>query len=294
MPRPQDLPRYQSGKKDKGCLGAEDRVDGVNGVHPAPAPPVPCRMDVIMCVCSEASFPNPLYPSYQSVHDVLREGLSKGTTSNCTWKGLFKVVRLGVEGLGLEPWYSLSFSGPSLRPQVYYYMGVDAMRELLAVDEAALNQALVFLAKAGELELGDTLPELQLLRGKCLRVQGEDANAAACFKRAVELDDEGSNHTEGFGCLLEALLAQWSQAQLTDGEVGYEVDIWLRHAQSKYPAARLRQELQRVWRGHTEEVLGLARALVAQGRPALVRLLFETMEHEGEDVGGPCKSRASS
>ena len=188
---------------------------------------------------------------------------------------------------------------PSLRTyldisQVYYYMGVDAMRELLAVDEAALNQALVFLAKAGELELGDTLPELQLLRGKCLRVQGEDANAAACFKRAVELDDEGSSHTEGFGCLLEALLAQWSQAQLSDGEVGYEVDVWLRHAQGKYPAARLRQELQRVWRGHTEEVLGLARALVAQGRPALVRLLFETMEHEGEDAGGSGKSRVSS
>ncbi|XP_014405239.1 PREDICTED: tetratricopeptide repeat protein 22, partial [Myotis brandtii] len=39
--------------------------------------------------------------------------------------------------------------------QVYYYMGVDAMQELLAVDEAALNQALVFLAKAGELELGE-------------------------------------------------------------------------------------------------------------------------------------------
>ncbi|XP_028746096.1 tetratricopeptide repeat protein 22 [Peromyscus leucopus] len=165
--------------------------------------------------------------------------------------------------------------------QVYYYMGVDAMRELLAVDETALNQALVFLAKAGELELGDTLPELQLLRGKCLRVQGEDANAAACFKRAVELDDTGSSHTEGFGFLLEALLAQWSQAQLSDGEVGCEVDVWLCHAQSKYPVARLRQELQRVWRGHTDEVLGLARALVAQGRPALVRLLFETMEHEG-------------
>ncbi|XP_075802458.1 tetratricopeptide repeat protein 22 [Microtus pennsylvanicus] len=178
--------------------------------------------------------------------------------------------------------------------QVYYYMGVDAMRELLAVDEAALNQALVFLAKAGELELGATLPELQLLRGKCLRVQGEDANAAACFKRAVELDDRGSSHTESFGCLLEALLAQWSQAQLSDGEVGCEVDIWLCHARSKYPAARLRQELQRVWRGHTDEVLGLAGALVAQGRPALVRLLFETMEHEGEDAGGPCKNRASS
>ncbi|XP_054940574.1 tetratricopeptide repeat protein 22 isoform X2 [Physeter macrocephalus] len=169
--------------------------------------------------------------------------------------------------------------------QVYYYMGVDAVQELMAVDEAALNQALVFLSKAGESELGATLPELQLLRGKCLRIKGEEANAAACFKRAMELDDAGSSHTEGFGCLLEALLAQWSQAQLSDGELGSEVDAWLRCAQDKYPAARLRQELQRVWRGHTGEVLGLARALVAQGRPALVRLLFETMEREGKDAG---------
>ncbi|KAM9687360.1 tetratricopeptide repeat protein 22 [Trichechus inunguis] len=169
--------------------------------------------------------------------------------------------------------------------QVYYYMGVDAVQELMAVDEAALNQALVFLAKAGESELGATLPELQLLRGKCLRIKGEEANAAACFKRTVELDDAGSSHTEGFGCLLEVLLAQWSQAQLSDGELGHEVDAWLLRAQGKYPAVCLRQELQRVWRGHTDEVLGLARALVAQGRLTLVRLLFETMELEGEGAG---------
>ncbi|XP_055978399.1 tetratricopeptide repeat protein 22 isoform X1 [Sorex fumeus] len=178
--------------------------------------------------------------------------------------------------------------------QVYYYMGVDAMQELLAVDEEALNQALVFLAKAGESELGAALPELQLLRGKCLRIKGEEANAAACFKRAVELDDAGSSHTEGFGCLLEALLAQWGQAQLSDGELGREVDAWLRRAQAKYPAPRLRQELQRVWRGHTAEVLGLARTLVAQGRPALVRLLFETMELESEGAGTPRGHRAFS
>lgn len=169
--------------------------------------------------------------------------------------------------------------------QVYYYMGVDAVQELLAVDESALNEALVFLAKASESELGAMLPELQLLRGKCLRIKGEEANAAACFKRAVELDDAGSSHTEGFGCLLEALLAQWSQGQLSDGELGREVDAWLRCAQGKYPAARLHQELQRVWRGHTDEVLGLARALVAQGRLALVRLLFETMERDSEGTG---------
>lgn len=178
--------------------------------------------------------------------------------------------------------------------QVHYYMGVDAVQELLAVDEEALNQALVFLAKAGESELGATLPELQLLRGKCLRIKGEEANAAACFKRAVELDDAGSSHTEGFGCLLEALLAQWSQAQLSDSELGREVDKWLRCAQGKYPEARLRQELQRVWRGYTGEVLGLARTLVAQGRLALVRLLFETMERDSEGTGTPRSHREFS
>ncbi|XP_049630728.1 tetratricopeptide repeat protein 22 [Suncus etruscus] len=178
--------------------------------------------------------------------------------------------------------------------QVYYYMGVDALQELLAVDEAALNKALVFLAKASESELGATLPELQLLRGKCLRIKGEEANAAACFKRVVELDDAGSCHTEGFGCLLEALLAQWSQAQLSDSELGHEVDSWLRCAQAKYPASCLRQELQRVWRGHTDEVLGLARTLMTQGRSALVRLLFETMELEREGAGTPRGHRAFS
>ncbi|XP_023558469.1 tetratricopeptide repeat protein 22 isoform X2 [Octodon degus] len=179
----------------------------------------------------------------------------------------------------------LNWQAYCTRAKVYYYMGVDAVQELLAVDEAALNQALVFLAKAGESELGDALPELQLLRGKCLRIKGEDANAAACFKRAVELDDAGSSRPEGFGCLLESLLTQWSQAQLSDGELGREVDTWLRCAQGKYPAASLRQELQRLWRGHTDEVLGLARALVDQGRLALVRLLFETMEQEGDCAG---------
>nr|XP_044995307.1 tetratricopeptide repeat protein 22 [Jaculus jaculus] len=162
--------------------------------------------------------------------------------------------------------------------QVYYYMGVDAMRELLAVDEAALDQALVFLAKAQETEVGAALPELQLLRGKCLRVRGEEAGAAACFQRAVELDDAGSRRAEGFGCLLEALLAQWGQARLSDAELARQVDAWLRRAQGKYPAVHLRRELRRVCRGHTREVLGLAGALVGEGRPALVRLLLDTMD----------------
>ncbi|XP_020832571.2 tetratricopeptide repeat protein 22 [Phascolarctos cinereus] len=161
--------------------------------------------------------------------------------------------------------------------QVYYYMGVDAVQELLAVDESALNKALVFFAKAMESDVGETLPEIQLLRGKCLRIKGEEPNAVECFKRAIELDESGSRHTEGFRCLLETLLALLSQARLSASELGREVELWVRKAEGKYPAARVRQELQRVYRSHTAEVVALSKAMVSQGRLQLVRLLFDTM-----------------
>ncbi|XP_068949034.1 tetratricopeptide repeat protein 22-like [Petaurus breviceps papuanus] len=161
--------------------------------------------------------------------------------------------------------------------QVYYYMGVDAVKELLAVDESALNKALVFFSKAMESDMGETLPEIQLLRGKCLRIKGEEPNAAECFKRAIELDESGSRHTEGFRCLLETLLALLGQARLSASELGREVDLWVRKAEGKYPAERVRQELQRVYRSYTAEVVALSKVLVAQGRLQLVRLLFDSM-----------------
>ncbi|XP_074077449.1 tetratricopeptide repeat protein 22 [Macrotis lagotis] len=161
--------------------------------------------------------------------------------------------------------------------QVYYYMGVDAVQELLAVDESALNKALVFFAKAMESDVGETLPEIQLLRGKCLRIKGEEPNAVECFKRAIELDESGSRHTEGFRCLLETLLVLLGQARLSPSELGLEVDLWVRKAEDKYPAERVKQELQRVYRSHTAEVVALSKALVAQGRLQLVRLLFDSM-----------------
>lgn len=156
-------------------------------------------------------------------------------------------------------------------------MGVDAVKELLAVDESALNKALVFFAKAMESDMGETLPEIHLLRGKCLRIKGEEPNAVECFKRAIELDESGSRHTEGFRCLLETLLALLGQARLSASELGQEVDMWVRKAERKYPAELVRQELQRVYRSHPAEVVVLSKAMVAQGRLQLVRLLFDSM-----------------
>ena len=50
-------------------------------------------------------------------------------------------------------------------------MGVDAIKESFVVSEDHVNKALIYFAKALDFEIGEKLPELQLLRGKCLRVK---------------------------------------------------------------------------------------------------------------------------
>ncbi|XP_054835089.1 tetratricopeptide repeat protein 22 isoform X2 [Eublepharis macularius] len=162
--------------------------------------------------------------------------------------------------------------------QVYYYMGVDAMQELFLVDENALNTALVFFAKAMELDLGNVLPEIQLLRGKCLRIKNEELNAIKCFKHAIELDDVGSVCTESFRCLMETLLNLFSQKRMNTEMLMQEVELWVKKAEEKYPKQRLQLELKLVCRHYTAEVLELSKAMVARGKTELVKLLFETMK----------------
>uniref|UniRef100_A0A1A8FBM5 Tetratricopeptide repeat domain 22 n=2 Tax=Nothobranchius korthausae TaxID=1143690 RepID=A0A1A8FBM5_9TELE len=95
--------------------------------------------------------------------------------------------------------------------QVYYYMGVDALQESLLVDESSINSALVSLSHALQFELGDSLPDLHVLRGRCLLLKGEELNAAACFKQAVELERPGSTDTTALRCLLQTLLVLFMQ-----------------------------------------------------------------------------------
>ncbi|KAF7244391.1 Tetratricopeptide repeat protein 22 [Varanus komodoensis] len=162
--------------------------------------------------------------------------------------------------------------------QVYYYMGVDAMQELLVVDENALNSALMFFAKAMELDLGNVLPELQLLKGKCLRIKNEELGAIECFKQAIELDGVGSVSTESFRCLMEMLLTLFSQEKINMEMLMKEVELWVKKAEDKYPRQRLQQELRLVCRHHTAEVLELSKAMVTGGKTKLVKLLLETMK----------------
>ncbi|KAG7487741.1 hypothetical protein MATL_G00026690 [Megalops atlanticus] len=162
--------------------------------------------------------------------------------------------------------------------QVYYYMGVDALQESLLVDEGAVNAALVSLAQALQCELGDSLPELQLLRGRCLLLKGEEQNAADCFKRALHLEPPGSRDTAALRCLLETLLALFSQSGADPGPAISQLETWVRRAGEKYPHETVQAELKSLCREHTAEVTELSRALVRLGRTDLVRLLLETVQ----------------
>ncbi|XP_067892480.1 tetratricopeptide repeat protein 22 [Heterodontus francisci] len=164
--------------------------------------------------------------------------------------------------------------------QVCYYMGVDAVQELQLVDESALNSALVFFAKAMEYDLGDTLPEIQLLRGKCLQVKGEEHNAVECFKQAIELDDVGSQYSECFRCLIESLLSLFIQGKSNEEMVIHEVEVWVEKAEAKYRMERVRQELRSICQNHMPKILKLSRAMIIAGKLQLVKLLLETMNPE--------------
>ena len=50
-------------------------------------------------------------------------------------------------------------------------MGVDAIKESFVINDDYVNKSLNYFSKALNCEMGKTLPELQLLRGKCMRVK---------------------------------------------------------------------------------------------------------------------------
>ncbi|XP_063284214.1 tetratricopeptide repeat protein 22 [Pelobates fuscus] len=162
--------------------------------------------------------------------------------------------------------------------QVCYYMGVDAVQETFQTDENAINNALVCIAKATEFDLGDTLPELQLLKGKCLKVKGEELNALECFKRAIQLDCKGTQGTESFRCLIETLLSLYSQNKMNAKSLIQEVEVSVKEAQGKYTSESVSQELQIVCRNNTADVVELSKLMIGTGKMELVKLLFQSMK----------------
>eukprot|EP00064_Thunnus_orientalis_P003239 superscaffoldBa00000256_g3248 len=161
--------------------------------------------------------------------------------------------------------------------QVYYYMGVDALQESLLVDEGAVNSALVSLSQAIQFELGDTLPDLHVLKGRCLLLKGEEQNAADCFKCAVELERPGSTDTTALRCLLQALLALFVQGGPDPNPAITQLELWVKKAEERYPEDIVKAELRCLYRTHTAEVTELSRALIRTGRLDLVKRLLQTV-----------------
>ncbi|KAG7230547.1 hypothetical protein INR49_025263 [Caranx melampygus] len=161
--------------------------------------------------------------------------------------------------------------------RVYYYMGVDALRESLLVDEGAVNSALVSLSHALQCKLGDSLPDLHVLRGRCLLLKGEEQNAADCFKQAVELERQGSTDTTALRCLLQALLNVFMQGGPDPRPAISQLETWVQKAEERHPKDVVKAELRCLYRTHTEEVTELAKALIRTGRLDLVRRLLDTV-----------------
>lgn len=156
-------------------------------------------------------------------------------------------------------------------------MGVDALQESLLVDEGAVNSALVSLSHALQFELGDSLPDLHMLRGRCLLLKGEEQNASDCFKQAVELERPGGTDTTALRCLLQALLALYLQGGPDSNVVITQLELWVQKAEERYPGDVVKAELRCLYRGHTAEVTELSRGLIRTGRLDLVRRLLDTV-----------------
>ncbi|XP_028300371.1 tetratricopeptide repeat protein 22 [Gouania willdenowi] len=161
--------------------------------------------------------------------------------------------------------------------QVYYYMGVDALQETLLVDESAINSALVSLSHALQFEMSDMLPDLHILRGRCLLLKGEEQNAADCFKMAMELERPGSQDPTALSSLLQSLLVLFIQAGPDPVPAINQLELWVHKAEEKYPQDVVRDELRCLYRTHTEEVTELSRVLIQMGRLELVKRLLDTV-----------------
>ncbi|XP_051987143.1 tetratricopeptide repeat protein 22 [Xyrauchen texanus] len=166
--------------------------------------------------------------------------------------------------------------------QVYYYMGVDALQESLLVDEMAINQALVSLSKALQCPLGSTIPKLQVLRGRCLLLKGEEQNAIECFRQALELEYPSVQDTVTLRCLLQALLVSFTQSGMETGHTITQLEECLKQAEKRYGPNVVQTELKVLCRTHTDEVTELSKELVKKGRLEVVKRLLQSIQPQGK------------
>lgn len=161
-------------------------------------------------------------------------------------------------------------------------MGVDALQETLLVDEMAINQALVSLAKALQCPLGSTISKVQLLRGQCLLLKGEEQNAIDCFRKALELEPLSVQNTVVLRCMLQAILVSFNQYGKDTDHTITQLEECLKEAEKRYGINIVQTELKALCRAHTDEVTELSKDLIRKGKLEVVRKLLKSVKPQGK------------
>lgn len=161
-------------------------------------------------------------------------------------------------------------------------MGVDALQETLLVDEMAINQALVSLAKALQCPLGSTISKVQLLRGRCLLLKGEEQNAIDCFRKALELEPLTVQNTVVLRCMLQAILVSFTQYGKDTDHTIIQLEECLKEAEKRYGTNIVQTELKALCRTHTDEVTELSKDLIRKGKLEVVRKLLKSVKPQGK------------
>jgi len=170
--------------------------------------------------------------------------------------------------------------------QTSYYIGADAISEDIVVDEDSINCALVYFSEALDCPMGKSLPELQILRGKCMKIRGEDDNALECFKQAAVLERKGSTNDVIFKYMINCYFSLFNQCDKSDEEklkeITKEVEQWLQCFFKRFNHRILKSCLRDFAHQMSEEWLQLCKLSIMHQRYFLTKTTFEMFNPENQ------------
>ncbi|KAI8509884.1 TeTratriCopeptide repeat [Branchiostoma belcheri] len=160
---------------------------------------------------------------------------------------------------------------------VCYHLGVETMDESSVVAEFELAQAVEYAARARDCDMGDSLPEVQQMRGKCHRARGDDWKAMDAFKQAVEMEhlNEGAALTESYKLLGEIILTLHRRDKTWREGAIDEMELWVTEGRKRY--VDFLPEFHTFCRQNVSDVMELGKEMVKAGRLGMVRLCLEAV-----------------
>ncbi|XP_066299367.1 tetratricopeptide repeat protein 22-like [Branchiostoma lanceolatum] len=160
---------------------------------------------------------------------------------------------------------------------VCYHLGVETTDESSVVAEFELAQAVEYVARARDCDMGDSLPEVQLMRGKCHRARGDDWKAMGAFKQAVGMEhlNDGAPLTESFKLLGETILTLHRRDKTWREDAIVEMERWVTEGRKRY--VDFLPEFRTFCRQNVSDVTELGKAMVRAGKLGMVRLCLETV-----------------